>query len=71
MDKCVQIGGSSLFDSPFLATERLNLLVLAKQFDDTTSFPMLMCIALSCNLLVGTVLMELIERHGPCTQEVT
>lgn len=71
MDKYVHMGGSSLFDSPSPATERLNLLVLAKQFEDVTPSPMLMCTALSCTLLVGTVLMKLIERHGRCTQEVT
>lgn len=65
-------GGSSLFDSPTPCTiGRLNLLVLDKQFEDTTPSLMLMYTALSCGLLVGTVLMKLIERHGRCTQEVT
>lgn len=65
-------GRSSLFDSPTPRTiGRLNLLVLDKQFEDTTPSLMLMCTALSCGLLVGTVLMKLIERHGRCTQEVT
>lgn len=65
-------GGSPLFDSPTpRAIGRLNLLVLDKQFEDTTPFLMLMCTALGCGLLVGTVLMKLTERHGRCTQEVT